>query len=241
MKALLLKRRCGIVGLSLAFLGAGAMSAKADRPIGVALEVKPTVEQIGAPGGDNLKIGDAIFMNEAIKTGPTAAATIKFTDDAQLTIDSESRTVLSSFIFSDPKRYLNATIHLARGSFHFAGGSNSRAYVFKTPTAVLTPRDASFDVDVTERVTSLRVASGSVELCRRSAGNASLQKSEDDARDKNAIAFAKAPSLPRGECSLIDAADGGANAGDPVVTPADPPPIPLPPPYDPTPPPVSPH
>jgi hypothetical protein len=225
MTALLSKRMMSVVGFTIAFAVGGSISARAERRIGVASAVQPVVEQVGAPTEDEIKTGDPIFMNEAIKTGPISAATIAFTDDAHLTINSGSRTVLSSFIFADAKRYSTATFHLAKGSFRFAPGrSESRAYIFKTPTAVLTVRDASFDVAVTEQKTVVRVGSGAVELCRRGAGEASLLRkgAADDVRDRNVIAFTKAPPfVPKEDgcrrgplCSVIGAGESGTMTGD---------------------------
>ncbi|HME84361.1 MAG TPA: hypothetical protein VKG91_07375 [Roseiarcus sp.] len=132
MTALLSKRMLGLVGFTIAFSVGGSIGAKAERPIGVASAVRPVVEQVGAPTGDDVKTGDAVFMNEAIKTGPMGAATVAFTDDARLTINSASRAVLSSFIFADAKRYSSATFHLAKGSFQFAAGHSEAGPIFSS-------------------------------------------------------------------------------------------------------------
>jgi FecR protein len=244
LTALLWKRMFGAFALAIAFSLAGAVGARAERPIGVASAVRPVVEQVGAPTQDEVKTGDAIFMNEAIKTGPMAAATITFTDNARLTINSASRTVLSSFVFADAKRFFSAIFHLAKGSFSFApGDSETRAYVFKTPTAVLTLRDAAaFDVTVTEQKTIVRVVSGTVELCGRGDEAALLLSKDaaDDLRESNVITFSKAPpSVPK-DCLLI----GPGETWDPTdvaITQVEPLIITKIPPYAPPPPPVSPH
>ncbi len=201
MTALLSKRMLGLVGFTIAFSVGGSIGAKAERPIGVASAVRPVVEQVGAPTEDEVKIGDAVFMNEAIKTGPMGAATVAFTDDARLTINAASRAVLSSFIFADAKRYSSATFHLAKGSFQFAPGhSESRAYIFKSPAAVLTVRGATFDADVTDRKTVVHILSGGAELCRRGAVAGLMLRKDgiDDVRERNLIAFSKAPPfVPR--------------------------------------------
>ena len=218
MTALLSKRRLGVFGFAIVFSVGGAIGARAERQIGVASAVRPTVEQVGAPTEDEVKAGDAVFMNEAIKTGSMGSATLAFTDDARLTINSASRAVLSSFIFADAKRYSSATFHLAKGSFQFAPGhSESRAYLFKSPAAVLTVRGATFDADVTDRRTIVHLLSGAAELCRRGAVAGLMLRKDgiDDARERNVIAFSKAPPFVpkedichRGpQCLLISAGE----------------------------------
>jgi len=225
MTALLSKRMVSVVGISIAFFVGGSIGARAERPIGVASAVRPVVEQVGAPTEDEVQNGDAIFMNEAIKTGPTGAATVVLTDDASLTINSASRVVLSSFIFADAKRFVSATFHLAKGAFQFASGhSEGHAYIFKTPAAVLTPRGAAFEVAVTERKTVVHLLSGAAELCRRGfeSGLMLRKDSADDVRERNVIAFSKAPPfVPREDachrgpqCILLGPGETGAMSLD---------------------------
>ncbi len=230
MSALLSKNKLSVIGFAIVFLVGGSIGAKAERPIGVVTAVHPVVEQVGAPGHD-VKQGDPVFLNESIKTGFTGEATISFADEARLAIDPISRTVLSSFIFAGDKRFSSATFHLAGGTFHFwPGRSDSRAYIFKTPSAVLSLRDASFDVTVADRKTTVHVLSGSVELCRRGAGSEALLSKDyaDDPRERNVIVFAKAPPVVaaskedfchRGsQCVQIGANDTGVMSDDTGTT-----------------------
>jgi hypothetical protein len=224
MTALLSKRMLSVLGFAIVFVAEGSIGATAERPIGVVTALHPVVEQVGAPGLE-VKTGDAVLLNEAIKTGFMGEATLSFADEARLAIDPVSRTVLSSFIFAGDKRFSSATFHLAGGTFHFwPGRSDTHAYVFKTPSAVLSVRDAAFDVTVADRKTTVHVVSGAVELCRRGS-EALLRKGyPDDAR--NVIAFAKAPPVApkedfchRGpQCILIGANDTGAMSSDPATT-----------------------
>ena len=218
MTALLSKRMLSLVSFAIVFSVGGSIGARAERPIGVVSAVQPVVEQVGAPTGDDVKSGDSVFMNEAIKTGSMGLATVAFTDDATLTIKAASRAVLSSFIFADSKRYSSATFHLAKGAFQFAPGhSESRAYIFKSPAAVLTLRGATFDADVTDRRTIVHLVTGAAELCRRGAIAGLMLRKDgiDDVRERNVIAFSKAPPfVPKDDichrgpqCLLISAGE----------------------------------
>ncbi len=217
MSALFSKRQLSLLGFAIVFLAEGSIGANAERSIAVVTAVHPVVEQVGAPGLD-VKTGDVVLMNEAIKTGFMGEATLSFADESRLAIDPVSRTVLSSFIFASDKRFSSATFHLSQGAFHFwPGRSDTHAYIFKTPSAVLTLRDATFDVTVTEQKTTVHVISGAVELCRRGAASEALLRKgyADDARERNVIAFAKAPpAAPKedychrgSQCVLIGAVD----------------------------------
>jgi hypothetical protein len=227
--AALLQRKWSLLGFAIVFLVQGSIGAKAERPIGVVTALHPVVEQVGAPGLE-VKAGDPVLMNEAIKTGFMGEATISFADESRLAIDPVSRTVLSSFIFAGDKRFSSATFHLSQGAFHFwPGRSDAHAYIFKTPSAVLTVRDASFDVSVADRKTTVHVLTGSVELCRRGAGSEALLRKDylDETRDRNLIVFSKSPPVapPKedfchrsSQCLLIGPNDTGVMSDDPGTT-----------------------
>ncbi|MAG98258.1 MAG: hypothetical protein CMM08_16405 [Rhodospirillaceae bacterium] len=112
-----------------------------------------------------IALGDQVFLNEIISTGPASAAGIVFDDETKLTLGPDNDVVLDKFVDqSAASGGLIVTVNM--GVMRFATGKDSqRTYLIKTPTATVSIDGTVFTVHVVGNgATTVTVQAGAVSV-----------------------------------------------------------------------------
>lgn len=134
--------------------------------IGVAVTVRNDVT--GKLQSETVKIdsGSDVFGKEIVKTNADSSAKIVLKDNTNLNVGPNSSATLDNFVFSGPADYKKASFNLAKGAFRFTtGGSDKRAYDFKTPTATIGVRGTDCVVVVDGKKSHLECSEGQAVAC----------------------------------------------------------------------------
>jgi hypothetical protein len=84
------------------------------------------------------KVGDLVYLSDAVKTGTDGRVGINFTDGTSFNLSSNARMVLSEFVY-DPNGKSNSTLlSLTKGTFTFVAGSIAKTGDMKIDTPVAT-------------------------------------------------------------------------------------------------------
>jgi hypothetical protein len=134
-------------GLVLAPVSASAQAG--DGRIGAAAAVRNQVTGARAPGQERpLAVGNSVYQNQVISTGPNSVAQLLFTDQTTLSIGQRSQVTLDRFVY-DPSGASGggATVSMARGAMRFVSGSQDpRNYEVRTPVATIGVRGTVIDL-----------------------------------------------------------------------------------------------
>ncbi|MCC7274036.1 MAG: FecR domain-containing protein [Alphaproteobacteria bacterium] len=158
-------------------LGAAAAptaASAADRDIGVSAIV---VNQVHVATGTDvrvLRVGDRVFQNERIETGPDARAQLIFLDETTITVGPNSAVVLDTFVYDPDRQRHSVVIDATRGVLRFVSGSgDSRAFEIRTPVATVGVRGTILDILVgRDGATTVMVVEGAGELRALGSGRA---------------------------------------------------------------------
>jgi hypothetical protein len=208
--------RFGIaIAMGLAFLVAMACCASAQQNIGSAVATRNDVNRELAGNSSRLAEGDAVFRDEAVRTGSESTAKLVFLDSTSLAVGPISRVVLDRFVY-DPSSQTMA-VKLTLGVFRFTTGElDKKAYSITTPTAAIGVRGTVLDIGVVAARTRVTLVEGRALVCPRRKGEAFEQEARDCALDGASPANAR-----RCECVVLDqpgqtasvvAAKGGPSA-----------------------------
>jgi hypothetical protein len=153
------------VALLFAFGSAWAQSASPDRPhapIGkvVSATGSVTIEhavavvlQANLPSGPKqARVGDFVYLQDAVSTGADAAVSITFADGTAFNLSANARMELNEFVY-DPKSQSNSSLFsVAKGTFTFVAGSVAKTGDMKidTPVGVMGIRGTTPHVEVSE-------------------------------------------------------------------------------------------
>lgn len=143
--------------------------ARADAPIGAVSEPN-TKDAIAVPekGGTarDLHFQEAVYENDTVITRDLGTA-LQFTDQSLLTVSSNSKVVLDSFVFDKSTGSLGGTVKLAVGVFRLVTGGLVKhdSLQLVTPVTTLTIRGTDVVVSVeTDGTTRLRLYEGRIRL-----------------------------------------------------------------------------
>ncbi len=103
-------------------------------------------------GATQAKLGDLVYRNDVIQTGPDGKAGIVFTDGTAFNISKDARMVLNEFVY-DPKSTSNSTlISLTKGTFTFVAGQVAKTGDMKvsTPVGTMGIRGTTPRVEISE-------------------------------------------------------------------------------------------
>jgi hypothetical protein len=134
--------------------------------IGVAVTVRNDVT--GKIQSETVKIdsGSDVFGKEIVKTSADSSAKIVLKDNTNLNVGPSSSATLDNFVFSGPSDYKKASFNLVKGAFRFTtGGSDKRAYDFKTPTATIGVRGTDCVVVVDGKKSHVECSEGLAVAC----------------------------------------------------------------------------
>ncbi|CAH2810811.1 MAG: hypothetical protein CPDRYMAC_7096 [uncultured Paraburkholderia sp.] len=128
------------------------MTALADEAAGVVKTVKGQV-RIERAGGDlSAAIGNEVFGNDRIVTGPQSSVGITLRDTTQLSAGAETVLELNKFAFDTTTHAGVIDASVKRGSLAVISGklakANPDAVRFSTPTTTLGVRGTAFIIDV---------------------------------------------------------------------------------------------
>ncbi|MFU0507068.1 FecR family protein [Pseudaminobacter sp. NGMCC 1.201702] len=156
--------------LAFAFLGllVALQPVGAAPQIGVAIDAKLRVTNVGAGGSKVLITSAPVFTNDRLVANSTGLAQIRFVDDTKLVLGPNSNVTLDRFVFSGESSAKAVSVSVTKGAFRFISGrSGSRAYAITTPAGSIGVRGTAFDVSVKGGTTSLLLLRGQVNVCPR--------------------------------------------------------------------------
>jgi hypothetical protein len=152
-------------GLLFATFGSLSSASAAQEPSGEA----ERVSQSALANARVLEINGEIFMGDAIKTGRSGEAQIRFVDNTRLVVGPNARVTIDKFVFSGSTAR-SVTLNITKGAFRFiTGRSAKRAYSIRTPVIAVGVRGTGLDgyVEASGR-TTIAVYEGSAQVCDRS-------------------------------------------------------------------------
>ena len=191
--------------------------ARAQQAIGSAATTQNQVTRELGGASSPLVVGDSVFRNEAVKTGPESLAKLVFLDSTNLAVGPTSRVVLDRFVYEGDLGAQKVSVNLAKGIFRFTtGGLDKKAYTIDTPTAAIGVRGTVLDIDVRSAQTRVTLVEGRAFVCPRKAGVTLEQQVR-----------ACATGVGRCDCEVIDHPGqtatvrkvGGTNQASPSSTP----------------------
>jgi hypothetical protein len=194
--------------IALCALAGAGESARAQQKIGSTAVVinDVTRELLGVAAA--LKVNDAVFRNEIVRTAAASKARLVFFDSTNLVIGPASETTLDEFVYSGPAELPAAQkmqVSLTRGLFRFTTGTlDKKAYLIFTPTASILVKGTMLDIDVGGAQTRVTLVEGRVLICLRRA---------DVSIDQQQRACAKAPGARQAAgCDCVELSAPGQTA-----------------------------
>lgn len=135
--------------------------------IGSVSGVQP--DAYGTPPGLTRRMLDTkmgVFANERVETQESAWAQIRFRDDTDFRVGSNSVVVLDRFLYDPQKKTGELALNVTQGMFRFVTGTmNKDGYKIRTPSAVIGVRGTDFLLEVTPAGgTRVAVIEGMVEI-----------------------------------------------------------------------------
>jgi len=102
----------------------------------------------GNPPSIQAKVQDKVEVLDAIRTGSSGKATIKFIDESSLIISPESNVIIDKFMFDLNKSYRQVRLSFFRGLFYnvvkYSIKANQPEFIISTYTAVLGERGTAW-------------------------------------------------------------------------------------------------
>ena len=123
--------------------------------------------RVASTSADDLMFNHDVFAGETVNTSGSASTVIRFQDQTQIQVGSNSSIVLDKFVYDPASGTGDAAIKFGTGVFRFITGDikNKDAVKLTTPTTSLTIRGTKFILAVTaDGTTSVGVLEGAVEV-----------------------------------------------------------------------------
>ena len=139
----------------VASLAAATASSARAEGIGVASVVVNKV--VGLYGGKSraLSVGNAVFLNEHIRTSNASSAQFLLLDKTSLSIGPHAELTLDRFVYNPERSTGRVVINATQGAFRFITGSqNPTDYTIKTPVATLGIRGTILDILISGNATT---------------------------------------------------------------------------------------
>lgn len=144
-----------------------AVGARAAERIGNTAISRNVVQRVATTPAP-IQVGDDVFADENVRTGPDSAAKFVFSDETNLAMGPTATVKLDRFVYKGDTTYSKAAVNFAAGAFRFTtGGSDKRAYELKTSTATIGVRGTVFDVLVKNGRTTVTLVEGEIVVCPR--------------------------------------------------------------------------
>ena len=155
---------------SAAIVALSASVALADQQIGNVVQKDFNGAKglrVAATSADDLMFNHDVFAGETVNTSGSASTVIRFQDQTQIQVGSNSSIVLDKFVYDPASGTGDAAIKFGTGVFRFITGDikNKDAVKLTTPTTSLTIRGTKFILAVAaDGTTSVGVLEGAVEV-----------------------------------------------------------------------------
>jgi len=125
-----------------------------DAPVGSVNRLKGTASIVRKNQVTPARIGEKIYMMDALKTGRDGSLGVIFKDDTLLSIGPQSEIIISEFLFSPAEGKLSIVTRLLRGSAIYLTGIIGKLSLesvrFETPVANIGVRGTKFAVKIGE-------------------------------------------------------------------------------------------
>jgi hypothetical protein len=168
--ASLCAQRATWVGAFL-LLGVSGLQAQSVH-IGNAPVVRNEVEGTLVTGVVSVQVGDSVFRDEGMRTGPDSEARVVFLDDTNVSLGPNSNLKLDKFVYSDDHGAQAVAVNVTKGLLRFVTGKGDKnAYKINTPEATIGVRGTVFDVVVDGGRTSITLLEGEVLVCQQNGGH----------------------------------------------------------------------
>jgi hypothetical protein len=132
--------RSGVVGLALLIGSTGASWSQ--EKIGTTVIVINTVDGTVTSVATPLTQGDAVYLDEGVRSRADSKAGLLLEDKTNVTIGPSSTIKLDRFVYAGPKTKGTIVVNLAQGTARLViGDANKRSYTIVTPTAAIGVRD----------------------------------------------------------------------------------------------------
>lgn len=170
------------IGLAFALTIAQPPNSAASQSARDVLEAGTTVVvqnkvtgQLGERQRD-LAVGNRVYRDELIRTGPQAQVELKLDDDTKLALGPDAELRLDDFAIASGGSSPSIAIRLLKGTLRFlTGRQSSNSYRIDTPSATIGVRGTVFDVYISAQGdTSVLMHQGIVDLCS-TAGTACIK------------------------------------------------------------------
>jgi hypothetical protein len=183
--------------------------AVAQQNIGSAATARNDVSREISGASGALAVGEAVYRDEAVRTGSDSSAKLVFLDSTNLAVGPVSRVVLDRFVFDAAPSSQAMAVNLAKGVFRFTTGSlDKSAYSITTPTASIGVRGTVLDIGVDSGRTRVTLMEGKALVCPRRKGEAF----EQEARDCANPGAANKTSVRGRHCDCVTLDQGGQTA-----------------------------
>lgn len=135
---------------TFALMSTSALSATKIGIIGAADETVSIVSEEGV--SRIVKLGDAIYADDTIKTNGNGKAQLIFEDRSTVTVNANSEIKIDEYIYNPNKSSGDMAIKSVKGAFRFIGGalSKKKHVKIKTPVATIGIRGGIVDTHVGE-------------------------------------------------------------------------------------------
>ncbi len=143
---------CSIGMLCLFFLLSSHFVQAAEAPVGIIKTVKGAASIIRQDKVIPAKIGEKVFVKDALKTGPGGSLGMTFKDDTLLSLGPESEALIEEFLFSPAQNKLSIVTKLLKGTATYVTGTigklSPNSVRFETPVANVGIRGTKFAVKI---------------------------------------------------------------------------------------------
>jgi len=140
--------------LSLIFLLSSFFVNAAESPVGIIKTMKGAASIIRKDKVIPAKIGERIFVKDALRTGPDGSLGMTFKDDTLLSIGPKSEALIDEFLFSPAENRLSIVTRLLKGTAAYLTGTigklSPESVRFETPVANVGIRGTKFAVKIEE-------------------------------------------------------------------------------------------
>ncbi len=129
-----------LAATAISALLAGHTAADAQQQrAGVASIVNPTAKGQISGRSRTIHVGDAIFRNERITTGPRGQVQLLLLDKTSVTVGPNSDLVIDKYVYDRSTNSGSMAMRYSKGVFRFVGGRSSKdqSVEVNTPTAVI--------------------------------------------------------------------------------------------------------
>ncbi len=132
------------------FISAAAFAA--DDSVGNVKTISGKVSILRNNMAINPAAGEAIFLNDILRTGAESSIGVVFKDDTLVSLGPDSRLVISKFLFSPAENKLSIVVKMLKGTLVYLSGIIAKlspeAVTVETPVASIGVRGTKFAIKV---------------------------------------------------------------------------------------------